>query len=288
MAHTAAAHGLDLAHRIAASCARGCTLSCSAASGPPHAARAEGQPLEPPVSCPPTCAAVRRLRASIATDGAFEPRAPSPPGEKGEVPCCAARDGRLSALGAIVHAARDVSRAARPDARGCGSGLSCPKGRCTSWLEVHLLVPHQPLTVEGASHCGRSLSLWKVPHLPLALQPQRPVRSRARHGAEAEPATRYACKRLRGLARAESRPPFPGMLAAPTLRTRRWRPATGGMPCSDAHPELQRPDVRAGPARPSPREQEGAERGARVCAAHLDALPLVRTAAGGRAAGAHA
>ena len=72
----------------------------------PHAARAEGQPLEPPVSCPPTCAAVRRLRASIATDGAFEPRAPSPPGEQDEVACCAARDGRLSALGAIVHAAR--------------------------------------------------------------------------------------------------------------------------------------------------------------------------------------
>jgi hypothetical protein len=165
MAHTAAAHGLDLAHRIAASCARGCTLSCSAASGPPHAARAEGQPLEPPVSCPPTCAAVRRLRASIATDGAFEPRAPSPPGEKGEVPCCAARDGRLSALGAIVHAARDVSRAARPDARGCGSGLSCPKGRCTSWLEVHLLVPHQPLTVEGASHCGRCLTCLSLSSL---------------------------------------------------------------------------------------------------------------------------
>ena len=105
MAHTAAAHGgLYLAHH--ARRARGCTLSCSAASGPLTPARAEEQPLEPPVSCPPTCAAVRRLRASIATDGAFEPRAPSPPGEQDEVACCAARDGRLSALGAIVHAAR--------------------------------------------------------------------------------------------------------------------------------------------------------------------------------------
>jgi hypothetical protein len=198
MAHTAAAHGLDLAHRVAASCARAAVLlAVPPLADLPHAARAEGQPLEPPVFCPPTCAAVRRRAPTPSQHRngrrTFEPRAPSPPREQGEVPCCAARDGRLPALGATVHAARGVSRAARPDARGCGSGLSCPKGRCTSWWEVHLLVPH----------------------LPLALQPRRPVHSRARHGAEAEPATRYACTRLRALARAESRPP--SLACSPSL-----------------------------------------------------------------------
>ena len=128
-------------------------------------------------------------------------------------------------------------------------------------------------TVEAASRArkvvGRCTST--VPHLPLALQPQRHVRSRARRGSEAELvfiARIHERDSARALARGVS-PPLPGMLAVPALRTRRWRLATGGMSGSDTHPELQRPDVRARGLYGRARACRRAPSAGRVCASFV-------------------
>ena len=124
-------------------------------------------------------------------------------------------------------------------------------------------------TVEAASRArkvvGRCTST--VPHLPLALQPQRHVRSRARRGSEAE-LVFIARIHERDSARARAR----GVSPPPPWHARCPCPEDAPVAIGDWRHVRQRhpPRVtaagraRAGPVRPSTRVPEGAERGARL------------------------